>query len=95
MASNYKKIGSLRQNDKDGFYIQLESDVEIFLKGEKVKPYVGKTGKASLTLQDPRANLRKMIDNGHAKNVEAAEAQIKDLETKYNYIKFEIFSTGN
>lgn len=95
MASKWTKIGSVRQNDKGGHYIQLEEGVEILVNGQKVKPTVSKAGKASLTLQDPRENLQRLLDNGHAKDVARTEAQLETLQTKAKFIKFDIFSTGN
>lgn len=95
MASKWTKIGSVRQNDKGGHYIQLEEGVEITLNGNKVNPSLGKSGKASLTMQDPRENLQRLLDNGHAKDVAKTEAQLENLKTKAKFVKFDIFSTGN
>jgi|SRR5271165_6495180 len=96
MAGTWTKLGAVCQNDKTGgFYIQLEDGVEITLKGKKVKPNVGKTGKASLALQDPKQSLQRMLDNGQAKDVDATKARIENLTNgKAKFVKFEIFSTG-
>lgn len=64
MASQWKKLGSLRKSQKGGLYIKLDEDISL-KKGQSVQ------------LKDPRKSLDQAVEAGRMSSEKAEEMKAK------------------
>jgi len=85
---SWPKIGTLRKSDT-GSYIKLEENVTILVDGEPIS--LNKT--RTIQLQDPRAKLEQMFENGYI-NEKDYERRLETL-SENQWLRYELVAPPN